>query len=156
MPILILREIISVLLSFNSFTPKKKFMPKTPGRKRESFSLDKLIKNFVKYEKKIVLDNDKILRPKDVFWTELKAKYNIPGKEKNTYTDAWKWHQKGSKKDSEKNSDADDSLEQEMELNSSKDTTFSDNDEKSDKGDIKFSICVSKELWKLIEPVPRS
>lgn len=132
---------------------------KATGPKRD-FSLDKLIKIFEKYEKKIVRDDDKILRPKDVFWTDLKTKYKIPAKEKNIYTDAWKWHKNLKGKDSEKNNDFDDSLEEEIELDSSKDSmkdsSFTDDDKNCDKSDIKFSIILTSELWKLIEPVPRS
>lgn len=62
---------------------------KVPGRKRE-FSLKKLTKLFKKHEEDIVLDDGKILRPGDEFWSTFKKKYSIPTKERNIYTDAWK------------------------------------------------------------------
>lgn len=130
-------------------------MSKKTGRKRE-FSLEDLISIFEKHEKDFVLDNIKILRPADSFRSQLKETYSIPGKEKNIYTDAWKWNKnrEANESDSSDQSSFEKTLEEEIELNSSK--SFTDDSIKYKKNDIKFSIKLTNQLWKLIEPVPRS
>lgn len=129
-------------------------MSKKTGPKRK-FPLKNLEKLFHTYEEDIVCEDGKVLRPGDPFWTELKKKYSIPMKEKNIYTDAWKWN--NNRKNIENNksdkSEFENTFEEEVELNSSK--SFTD-DSIHKKSDLKFSIKLSSELWKLIEPVPRS
>lgn len=136
-------------------------MSKKPGPKKV-FPIEKLTKLFETHEEDIILDDGKVLPSTDPFWKEFKKKYDIKATPKNLYTDAWKWNKKrvinengkSDKSDKSDSSEFENTFENEMSINSSK--SFTDESIKSAKSDKRFSIKLTSELWKLIEPVPRS
>lgn len=128
---------------------------KKTGRKR-NFSLDKLHKLFVQHEEDFLLEDGKVLCASDPFWSKFKKEYSIPGTEKNIYVDAWKWNKQRESTGGCGKSDFEDTFEDEIGLNSSGSRSFTDDSILRAESDIKFTIKLTKSLWKLIEPVPRS
>lgn len=107
--------------------------------------------------------NGKIHAPSNKIWSTLKRQHSISKAGKALYNDCWRWYnnrQKYQAKDAV--SDRNEAFD--SELNSSlNELSLSDfdcdnesSDEKLDTPQIKFSITLSHEVWKTIEPVPKS
>lgn len=137
-----------------------------PGPKR-SYPLEKLIDLFEKYEEHIVLDGGKILRPNDDFWKKFKKINQIKKmSEKSIYSDALRWVQNREVKEnveaSENYEHVNNSSGSDSESEISNDSyareisEASDDSIKCEKGDIKFKVKLTPNVWKLIQPVSRS
>lgn len=129
---------------------------KTRGRQR-AYPLQDLYKLFEKYQSKIVGEDEKVIPPSDPFWAYLIKDNKIPSQPRNIYTDAWKWHKnREEKKSSESESDFDDALEDEISTENSSSAESLSDDSKVNENDIKFKVKLTSQLWKLMEPIPKS
>lgn len=122
--------------------------------------LSNLHKIFESRLNKIVRDNGQIQMPSDKIWSTLKRQHKISKPEKALYNDCWRWN-KIRQTHRTKDSSSDQSEIFDNELNSSlnemslTDSDYENDGQRSDAPKIAFSITLSSQIWKTIEPVPR-
>lgn len=118
-------------------------------------SLSDLHKIFESRINEIVLDNEKIQKPTNQIWLTLKRQHEISKSARALYNDCWRWN-----KNRPKDAINDQSENFDTELNSSlnelslSDSDYEYNGQTSDAPQIAFSVTLSAEVWKTIEPVP--
>lgn len=136
-------------------------MSKTGPKPQDDLS--KLHDIFVKRMNEVIRENGQVCVPSDKIWLTLKRQYKISKSAKALYTDCWKWNdnrRKYSKDSSHELSDQSDIFEEE--LNSSlnelslNDSDYENEAKTADGPKIAFSITLTSDAWKIIEPVPKN
>lgn len=124
--------------------------------------LSELHKIFEQRTNEVICDSGQVRTPSDQIWCTLKRQHKISKSAKALYTDCWKWNQNRRQypKDSSLEiSDKSDIFEEE--LNSSlnelslNESDYENDAKRADEPKIAFSITLSSDIWKTIEPMPK-
>lgn len=107
-----------------------------------------------------IIDDNKVVAPSNQIWQRIHEheKINKKSTPKAIYNDALRWYEDNSEGKSDKSSEADDISDISIEISPPSDSDESymySEDETPQPNDINFTISLSYEVWKTIQPIPK-